>query len=236
MFVVEIKVIMKKIYTLLLLVIALLFSKDLSASKKFEKNYFHSYTNISVATKMFNAAKELPQPWYSKKVVKPETLKEREKRVKMIADVIMERTRNSKELGWYWSDNDLALATFVKTWSESGRFRYAVHSGKLRGDGGRSVCLGQIMNGGNKLVGTAREPTERCIDKVVTFLIMHQNRCLQPTSEPSVWTMSTVFAGYGTGYSCSPNVYTVSKTKSGKFSKIYWARQRAWLWWRLKNS
>lgn len=189
----------------------------------------------NISDRMYNATMTLPKPWYSPKSKRPETQDERKLRIRLITDVIKNETRNSSKLGWYWSDDDLAWAVFVKTWSESGRFRYSVHSGNWRGDSGRSVCLGQIMNGGNSLVGTSREPTEKCIKTVVKYLIMHQNRCLKPTSKPSVWTMGTVFSGYGTGYSCSPNVYKRVTTRSG-VRKIYWARQRGWMWWRLRSS
>jgi len=188
------------------------------------------------ATQMFNVAKALPAPWHGKGKKVYETSTQRLRRVQMITRVIAEESTNEQFTdGWRWSADDLGWAVFTMTWFESGRFRYSVHAGLWRGDAGRSVCLGQIMNGGNKLVGTDETHTRACIRAVERIMIMHQRRCLWKTAKPSQWTMAKVFAGYGTGYSCSAKVVRVIKQKDGSVKKIYWALRRAGLWQQARS-
>lgn len=175
-----------------------------------------------LSSQMTEIAVSLPGPWNAEEVGQP-----REERIQMIVDVIVTQSHISVNDGWYWSVEDLAWATLTKTWYESGRWRKAVHDGRMRGDKGKSVCLGQIMNGHKRLVGTDRESTQRCIAEVMRHLIIHQNRCLNEHSRPSVWSMAKVFSGYGTGHSCSAE----HKNKAGEL----WALQRANTWKRLKN-
>lgn len=168
--------------------------------------------------------KEVGPAWNSRK----EDPIAREERIKMIIRVIIERAAAKNTPAWGWSDDDLALAIFVKTFFESGRFNRDVHSGKIRGDKGRSVCLGQIMFGGNKLVGISPEATAKCIDAVIYHLTFHRARCLKNvTAVPNSWMIGKIFAGYGSGYSCNP----LHKNKFGD----KWVLPRMRLWSLLKE-
>lgn len=172
----------------------------------------------------------LPPPWNDNS----ETPQDRLVRIRMIADVVAEQAPvSAAELGWYWSSDDLALAAFTKMWHESGRFRLKVHNGTIRGDNGRSVCLGQIMYGGKRLVGTDRDSTKRCITEVMRHLITHQRRCLNEVTKPSPWAIAKVFAGYGTGHSCKENVTMPANNKTGR---SYWARERSYTWWQMRKA
>ena len=60
-----------------------------------------------------------------------------------------------------------------------------LHSGKLRGDGGRSICLSQHMLGSwfrtraewESLAGTDLEATKRCAAYTMRALVYHAKRC-----------------------------------------------------------
>ena len=114
---------------------------------------------------------------------------------------------------------DWAWATFVKSWHESRRFALEVHDGRKRGDGGRSICLGQIWGGSEKLTGTDLEATRRCYHEVLRHLLMHAQRCSVGGARRSA--VSGMFAGYGTGSSCS--------------GRIRWAQTRPLLWTRVSR-
>lgn len=177
----------------------------------------------------------LPPPWTApgKEI---ETEQQRRDRIAMIADVTATQAPiSAEEHGWRWSANDLALAAFTKMYYESGRFNLLIHQGKVRGDHGHSVCLGQIMNGGNRLVGDDRESTTRCVAEVMRHLILHQRRCLNENTPPSSWAMAKVFAGYGTGFSCSANTWMPKKDEKGNLVKDHWALERAATWWKLRS-
>jgi hypothetical protein len=185
----------------------------------------------------------LPEPWYMPGE-NPETIEQRETRLTMISEVIAEQAPIAKkQFGWFWSSDDLALAAFTKTWYESGRFKLNVHSGKARGDHGKSVCLGQIMNGKKDLIGVDRQSTSRCINEVMKHLSMHQKRCLNEKTPASQFAMAKVFAGYGTGYSCDASAWMPIKDSSGQkvtdqngnIVKDHWAAQRARTWWKLRS-
>lgn len=197
----------------------------------------------SVEQRMVEVAAALPVPYYPPGKA-PETKEQRDARVALIASVVAERAPINAELHhWFWSSDDLALAAFTMMWFESGRFKLSVHSGKQRGDSGRSTCLGQIMNGGDSLVGTGREATTRCVDKVMEILAQHQNRCLYYKAKPSAWGMASVYAGYGTGHSCNAKTFMYYKDKSGNYVrdkngnkvKNFWALRRGWMWWQVRR-
>jgi hypothetical protein len=173
---------------------------------------------IHLAWKLLLAASMLPATWYPPKK-NPETPDERLERLATIMIAISIESKTTAP-GWGWSNDDAAWAAFTKMYFESGRFALSVHNGKRRGDGGRSVCLGQIMNGGDDLVGTDIESTRRCVRRVMDILGTHHNRCVYG-SKPNVSAMSSVYAGYGTGHSCDP--------------KLKFAARRAWLWWKLRK-
>lgn len=175
----------------------------------------------SLSDRIAKVANELPGPWYLPGK-SPETPDQRSSRLNMISDVIaVEAPKITGTKGWWWTPDDLAWAAFIMTYHESSKFHLKVHDGRLRGDKGRSVCLGQIMLGSKDLVGTDRASTERCIDKTMEFLVMHQHRCLHPKMKPGAWSVSMIYAGYGTGHSCS--------------ATIGWAQSRAWSWWLVRN-
>lgn len=224
-----------KHFIALLLSVALLFSFKPTIANESHNQIYNDL--MSVVLKM-------PGPHYPKGK-NPETNEQRAKRLQMIVRSTIDESKVAKGTHgeeWIWSRDDLAWAAFVKMWWESGRFSLKVHNGKYRGDGGRSVCLGQIMHGSKKLVGTDPESTRKCVAKVMSILILHQNRCLLK-STPSAWAMSVIYAGYGTGYSCNANTYMIKKdyhgnpllNKKGEPIKDYWARNRGWMWWQMRN-
>lgn len=187
----------------------------------------------------------LPEAWAKPSKREEETHEVRAARIQMIADLTVEEAGPAaREQGWFWSESDLAMAAFTKMWYESGRFSLKVHNGTFRGDHRKSVCLGQIMFGGERLVGTDRESTRRCIDAVMKHLIMHQKRCLNPKTPPSSWAVAKVFSGYGTGYSCSESVWNPVKDangndaldKNGKPIKDFWALKRGYTWWQMRKA
>ncbi len=175
----------------------------------------------------------MPLPWNAN----DETVVQRWQRVEMIADVVARQAPvSAAELGWYWSSDDLAIAAFTKMWYESGRFRLSVHKGTYRGDHGKSYCLGQIMFGGKRLVGTDRDSTRRCVTEVMRHLITHQRRCLNTNTAPSPWAIAKVFAGYGTGYSCKESSWMPVVDNHGLTQKHFWARERSYTWWQMRKS
>lgn len=187
----------------------------------------------------------LPPPWSAPNKQLDETIEQRRERIQMIADVVeMLAPIEKAEFGWVWSSDDLALAAFTKMWYESGRFRLKVHNGTIRGDHGKSVCLGQIMYGGNKLVGSDRESTVRCVIEVMRHLVKHQRRCLNEVTPPSAWAIAKVFAGYGTGHSCSEGAWMPVKDEGGsavlnpqgQAVRNYWARARSYTWATMRKA
>lgn len=181
----------------------------------------------------------LPPPWTNPNKKLEEDPISRRDRIQMIADIVEEQSSiRAQEFGWMWTVDDYATAAFTKMWYESGRFRLRVHNGLTRGDHGKSVCLGQIMYGGNKLVGTDRESTTRCVVEVMRHLAMHQRRCLNERTPATSWSMAKVFAGYGTGHSCSEGAWMPVKGNTGdavlnsRGEKVrnYWARERSFTW------
>ena len=186
-----------------------------------------------------NVANKLPGPYYVKEK-NPETLEERALRMKMISSILAEESFTHP--GWQWDATDLGWAAFVKTWNESARFKIEVHNGKMRGDHGKSVCLGQIMNGGEELVGVDEASTRRCISRVMDILIQHQIRCVDGYA-PGFIAMADIFSGYGTGRSCKSSVFFYRKDskgnivldKHGQPTKIFWAKDRARMWLLLRR-
>ena len=202
------------------------------------------YNEMSLQDQLTYTAQHLEGPWVSPKAKAPETPEERNARLGIITSAIILELPNAQGLRgekWFWDDKVLAWSTFTKMWWESGRFSLAVHSGKKRGDAGRSVCLGQIMRGEEELVGTDLESTRKCVRRVMAFLIMHQNGCLAPQAKPSAYSMAMIYAGYGTGNTCNPNHWMKIHKKGGgyvmnpdgTFKRNYWARKRGWMFWQL---
>lgn len=186
----------------------------------------------------------MPEPWHQPGQAF-EASSVRNERLQMIADVIASEASSAvEEFGWYWSADDLALATFIKTYYESGHWDVRIHNGRVRGDHGHSTCLGQIWGGGTKLVGVDREHTRLCIVAVMKHLTFHMKRCLNEHTQPSAWAIAKVFAGYGTGHSCSESISRIKTDASGvvavdhdgKPIKDFWARERAYNWWRLRKA
>lgn len=173
----------------------------------------------SIAAALYTAALTLPGPYYPPGRA-PETCAERAERVAVIALAIEAETHDADHWAEEWSREDWAWAGFAKTWAESGRFRREVHDGRLRGDRGVSVCLGQIYGGGEALVGVDFDATRRCLREVFRHLQLHQQRCR--VWKPTVTGIARVFSGYGTGHSCS--------------ASRSWAVRRAALWARLSAS
>lgn len=179
-------------------------------------------------------AMALPKPYYPPGK-NPETREQYEARVEIVIEAVSLEAplaRGPEGEEWLWPTEDLISGAFIKMWSESRRLSLEVHNGTRKGDNGKSVCLGQIMYGSKKLVGTDLAATRRCTAKVMQIMIQHQHRCLRgkARSNPSPTSMARIYSGYGTGYSCSPNVHYV---RHGK--RYYWARDRAWMWWRVRN-
>ncbi len=156
------------------------------------------------------AALAAPGPWYPPGRA-PETPAARAERVELIASEIVDATAEPMP-GWPWGAQELAWAVYVVTRHESRRWALEVHSGRLRGDRGRSGCLGGIMRGTAwaprerwlDMLGTDRASTALCLRTTAAILAFHAGRCLGPREQPSEWAMARVFTGYGTGGACSP--------------------------------
>lgn len=141
----------------------------------------------------------------------------REQRLAIIASAVVTETETPPK-GWPWSSEQLAWAVVATTYHETG-FKRAAHIGTSRGDQGRSVCLGQIMLGGEDLVGEGRPATRRCIRRVAEILALHARGCVwRPGKRPQAWQMARVFNSYGTGRTCKP---------------ARWSWRRAGTWQRL---
>lgn len=180
---------------------------------------------MSLAAYLTAIAVSLPAPWYPPD--EPvETCAERLDRVMLIAEAHAIEAELIPD-GWGWDARDLALAGLVVTWHESGRWRLEVHDGSKRGDGGKSVCIGQIHGGTEDLVGTSLEATRRCVREVYRHLGTHWRRCLRADRAPEAYALGAVFAGYGTGHSCDP-MHDSPHLGRG------WALSRAEVWWRWR--
>lgn len=168
---------------------------------------------MTLAVALYTAALTLPPPYRLH-----ESTDERALRLATIAMAIDAETEGADDWSPGWSREDWAWLVFAKAWHESGRFDVRVHDGRLRGDDGRSVCVGQIMNGGDRLVGVDYDATRACVRESLRHLTLHTSRC---RVGPATQTAATrVYSGYGTGHSCS--------------ATMRWAQSRAWLWSTLR--
>lgn len=186
----------------------------------------------------------LQRKWIHPSQPKPETEVARRNRLRTIAKAIVleiplakgdRHNPGERDELWRWSDNDLAWVTLTKIYHESIWFSVDVHDGRKRGDGGKSVCLGQIMHGAEELVGTDLDSTRNCVRRVMAYLIMHQHGCLAKQAKPSSWSVARVYAGYGTGRTCNANHYMIRIGQDGKPEKFYWATERASRYWNMRN-
>lgn len=138
-------------------------------------------------------------------------------------------TESATELdawGWPYSREELATAALAVSWHESGRWAPSVHSGRRKGDNGRSHCLGGIMRGTGwitedewkRAVGTGLEPTTVCMRLTTRILARHAGRCFgRNPGKLDGWKMGVLFYAYGSGKGCT--------RKPPK-----WAQSRAWTW------
>lgn len=156
----------------------------------------------------------------------PETDQERALRMATIAIAIDFETHDADHWAEGFAREDWAWMGYTKTRLESRRFAVEVHDGTARGDGGVSVCLGQIYGGGAELVGIDLAATRRCYREVFRYLQLHQVRC--NVWKPTPTGVAIVFAGYGTGSSC--NADHVSPVLGAG-----WARRRANAWAHLRT-
>lgn len=132
-------------------------------------------------------------PAHYQTVVSDETEKEAVNRYGMIAEAI-----NGVSKG------DAVLARYLLTvFRHESSFNRSVHTGDVRGDAGRSWCLGQIMIGTNprstsrftaypakKLVGADLASTTRCARTAAAYLRWARRRCKNDNP-------SCVFRAYG---------------------------------------
>lgn len=163
---------------------------------------------MSLASILLAAAVSLPQPHADR-----EPAAERAARLDTIAQALAAET----------DDQRLAIAALTKWWWESGRFLREVHSGKLRGDGGKAACLGQLhqtlgwVSRAEWLAsqGTSLDATRVCARITIRVLTMHSDRCRleRPWSAHQV---AQLYGAYGTGRTCH-----------GRFR---WAQNRAHTW------
>jgi hypothetical protein len=124
----------------------------------------------------------------------------------LIAKTIGEVSSNPPK-GWRGSPDLMARTILSITRNESG-WRRDVHSGigkRARGDGGRSVCLGQIMKTRRfwksprgyrhgSLVGLSRAATRRCLETVADYLAHASKRVCGQAMRPAC-----LFSAYGGG-------------------------------------
>lgn len=164
----------------------------------------------------------LPQQWQDTDEPQ-ETMGERSIRVAMIAHAVHEATATDapkfpglrlygkQEMAGY-THKQRAVMVLAKLYHESTRFSKDVHAGASRGDSGRSVCLGQIMRGWwipskihESLAGLDYDATKRCVTVAYVALAHHKHRCVRKR-KPSQRAVASIYAGYGTGYSCNPEL------------------------------
>ncbi len=131
--------------------------------------------------------------------------------------------------GWPYSREELAEAALVVTWWESGRWSPSVHSGRRKGDHGRSHCLGGIMRGTGwwtldewkRSVGFDLGSTTMCMRLTTRALARHAGRCFgRNPGKLDAWKMAVLFYAYGSGKGC------VKRPPK-------WAHARAWTWVRM---
>lgn len=143
----------------------------------------------------------------------------------------VERAVELERGAWPWTAEELGTAVLAVTAAESGKWHPKVHSGKLKGDGGASHCLGGIMRGTGwwtdkewrGAIGTSYEPTVQCMSLTVRALARHASRCFgRNGAKASAWSLGVVFYAYGTGKGCT--------RKPPK-----WALDRAYFWSRLEK-
>jgi hypothetical protein len=196
------------------------------------------YQDLSLEDKLTFTALNLPERWQPPSQPKPETIPERRERLRLIVRALMLELPEAKGLRgeeWFWTQEELAWVTFTKIYHESYWFSLDVHNGELRGDRGKSVCLGQIMRGEEELVGTDMESTRRCLKRVIAYLVMHQNGCLAKQAKPSSWSVARIYAGYGTGRTCDARHWMWKTNAKGEKVKHYWALERGSRYWQMRN-
>lgn len=142
----------------------------------------------------------------------------------------IERATAEEHAGWPWTLDELGAMVAVVSWYESGRFDPSVHSGKRKGDGGRSHCLAGIMNVGGSwntsaewrgAVGLDLEPTTTCMQLSARFMSRHAGRCFgRNPGRLDQWKAAVLFWAYGTGRGCTRK-------------PARWALNRAWTYGRF---
>lgn len=129
-----------------------------------------------------------------------EPASERQARLGTIAQAVAEEAKDVEE----------AAELLATTYEEGQRWHSLVHSGKLRGDGGKAACLGQLhahyvwfpRAEWQASMGAGLEATRVCIRGSARFLRYYE-KCHRP------WMgvedrLARSFAGYGTGTTCDP--------------------------------
>ncbi len=185
-----------------------------------------SASDTLLENKLLELAKNLPS-WLH--VTRDESQEQREGRLQVIVKALSQELQTAQDFRgreWRWSKDDLALSALNTMWWESARFDKSVHEGRKRGDHGKSVCLGQIMKGGNSLVGTDLGATRRCVSMVFRHLISQQHKCVPKNAKITTYAMAKIYAGYVTGWSCN----AAFKTKENV--SIAW--NRAAMFWKLR--
>lgn len=132
---------------------------------------------------------------------------------------------------WPWSPEELGTAALAVTAAESGKWHPKVHGGQLKGDKGRSACLGGVMRGTGwvtddewkRSVGITYEPTVVCMRLTVRILARHAQRCFgRNPGQLNTHKMAVAFYAYGSGRGC------VKRPPK-------WALDRAWMWRALEK-
>lgn len=174
-----------------------------------------------LAVALFTAALAGPVPYYPPSRC-PETGAQRAERLAVIALSIDAETVDADDWAPGWRREDWAWGAFVKMRAESRFFAVEVHDGRARGDRGRSVCLGQIMDGGERLVGVDYASTRRCVHEVLRHMVIHRERCR--VGPASLLAVASVYVGYGTGGQCRPDYRAKHGGRFGLRRAAEWAR------------
>ncbi len=171
---------------------------------------------MTFLARLLAAALLLPPPYYPPGH-EPETAAERAARIEMIVTVAVQEANATED--WPGTPEDLAAALLTVTWHESRRWALEVHEGRVRGDGGASICLAQIWSRDRSLAGSSREATRRCFRKAADILVLHARRCgIVRMDEHGI---ARLLGAYGTGRTCHV---------------MPWARKRARIWARLMRA
>jgi hypothetical protein len=157
-----------------------------------------SFTDAVIA-----AALSLPAPTY--RDTPPETPEQYRARVSLIGEVVADETTSLK------TDRYAVAAAVLVTFRFESAFRLEVHSGAIRGDHGKAICLSQQWQNSlsradwEALAGISPEATRRCVRMTIETLLRAHRHCARDVTAGLTETaVARAFRLLGTGRTCEP--------------------------------